>query len=110
MATRSSLAPTASVAPHCFPPRISNKTSFFTDYEISDRAAIVWVGSEDDRRIRRLKIRHCGVRCPKTDHPDRSETSEGHHADYNTDDIRPDRRGEDEDQRAACTSRCRTRN
>jgi hypothetical protein len=38
----------------------------------------------------------------KIDHPDRPETTEGHHADHNTDDIGPDQRGEDEDQRAAC--------
>ena len=37
----------------------------------------------------------------KVDHPDRPETTEGHHADHKTDDIGPDQRGEDEDQRAA---------
>jgi hypothetical protein len=29
------------------------------------------------------------------DHPDRPETTEGHHADHNTDDIGPDQRGEE---------------
>jgi hypothetical protein len=32
----------------------------------------------------------------KIDHPDRPETTEGHHADHNTDDIGPHQRGEDE--------------
>src|SRR6516162_6133866 len=41
----------------------------------------------------------------KIDHHDRPETSEGHHADHNTDDIGPAQRGEDEDQRATCTAR-----
>ena len=31
----------------------------------------------------------------KIDHPDRPETTEGHYAHYNTDDIGPDQRGED---------------
>ena len=44
----------------------------------------------------------------KIDHPDRSEASEGHHADHNTEDVGPDQRGEDEGRRAArtpCTDR-----
>ena len=41
----------------------------------------------------------------KIDHPDRPETTEGHHADHNTNDIGPDQRGEDKDQRAACAPR-----
>jgi hypothetical protein len=45
----------------------------------------------------------------KIDHPDRPETTEGHHANHNTDDIGPDQRGEDEGQRAARTPRCRPR-
>ena len=36
----------------------------------------------------------------KIDHPDRPETTEGHHADHNTDDIGSDQRREDEGQRA----------
>jgi hypothetical protein len=43
----------------------------------------------------------------KIDHPDRPETTEGHHADHNTNDIGPDQRREDEGQRAAYTPRCR---
>jgi hypothetical protein len=34
----------------------------------------------------------------KIDHSDRPETTEGHYADHDTDDIGPDQRGEDEDQ------------
>jgi hypothetical protein len=45
----------------------------------------------------------------KIDHPDRPKTTEGHHASHNIDDIGPDQRREDEDQRAACTPRCRSR-
>ena len=58
-----------------------------------------------------LKIGNCGVRRPdKIDHPDRPETTEGHHADHNTNDIGSDQRGEDEGQRAARTPRYRPRN
>ena len=57
-----------------------------------------------------LKIRHCGVRRHnKIDHPDRPETTEGHHGDHYTDDIGPDQRREDQGQRAARTPRCRPR-
>jgi hypothetical protein len=43
------------------------------------------------------------VDATKIDHPDRPETTEGHHAEDYTDDIGPDQHGEDEGQRAACT-------
>jgi len=46
----------------------------------------------------------------KIDHCDRPETTEGHHAEHNIDNIGPDQRGEDEGQRAACTPRHRTGN
>src|SRR5215469_15114076 len=36
---------------------------------------------------------------------DQLETTEGHHADNNTDDLGPDQRREDEGQRAACAPR-----
>jgi hypothetical protein len=40
----------------------------------------------------------------KIDRLDLPETTEGHHADYNTDAIGPDQRGEGEDQQAACNA------
>ena len=66
--------------------------------------------TKSNQRILPLKIRHCGVRRHnKIDHPDRPETTEGHHADHYTDDIGSDQRREDEGQRAAYTPRCRPR-
>ena len=66
--------------------------------------------TKSNQRILPLKIRHCGVRRHnKIDHPDRPETTEGHHGDHYTDDIGPDQRREDQGQRAARTPRCRPR-
>ena len=60
--------------------------------------------TKSNPRILPLKICHCGVRRHnKIDHPDRPETTEGHHADHYTDDIGPDQHREDEGQRAACS-------
>jgi hypothetical protein len=54
-------------------------------------------GNEDNKRILRLNIARWGVRRQRIDHSDRPETTEGHYANLNTDDIGPDQRGEDED-------------
>jgi hypothetical protein len=57
-----------------------------------------------------LKICYPSVRCNRLIDTDRSETTEGHHAWHDIDDIGPDQHGEDESQRAACTPRYRTGN
>ena len=45
----------------------------------------------------------------KIDQPDQLETTEGYHADKNTDNFEPDQRREDEGQRAACAPQRRPR-
>jgi len=46
--------------------------------------------NEVNDRILRLNISSWSVRWQKIDHSDRPKTTEGHHADHNTDDIGPD--------------------
>ena len=46
--------------------------------------------NEVDERILRLNISRWGARRQKIDHSDRLDTTEGHHADHDTDDIGPD--------------------
>ena len=48
--------------------------------------------NEVNDRILRLNISSWSVRWQKIDHSDRPKTTEGHHADHNTDDIGPDQR------------------
>src|SRR4051794_26768763 len=49
-----------------------------------------------------LKIRQSVLDASKIDHPDRFEITEVfHYADHNIDDVGPDHRGEDPNQRAA---------
>src|SRR6516165_12241677 len=46
--------------------------------------------NEVDERILRLNISRWGARRQKIDHSDRLDTTEGHHAEHDTDDIGPD--------------------
>ena len=48
--------------------------------------------NEVDERILRLNIWRWGARRQTIDHSDRLDTTEGHHADHDTDDIGPDQR------------------
>ena len=85
--------------------RLSNRTSLFMAHEISGTAA-ARVGRQRSQ-LAHSTVEDLALRCRRQqiDHPDRPETTEGHYADHNTDDIGPDQRREDEDQRAACTPR-----
>ena len=85
------------VTGHCQYPavcdaRLSNRMSLPGSYEISARTPTQLAANEVNERILRLNISRRGVRRQKIDHSDQPETTEGQHADHDTDDIGPDQR------------------